>query len=124
MLVVEFANPRGASRQLGPYDRLRFEGETLVAEPGGVIAKHVDHEWQLTAGGAYTRLDCNAPVKVYFSSRKSLQSHMMGPFQIFSSIDGVAYADREVFAFVDRQNADWYSHKLGTHWKTLIVEPA
>src|SRR5688500_584563 len=105
-LFVEFATPRGETSRLGPYERLRFEGERLVAEPGGAIAKHVEHEWHLTTGGTYTRLECLVPVEIHFSSDGNLRSHRLGPYGDFSSIDGVAFADRQVFAVVDRQHGD------------------
>ena len=123
-MFVEFATSRGETRRLGPYERLYFEGERLVSDPGGVIAKHADHEWHLTTGGTYTRLECLVPVEIHFSSDKNLRSNRLGPFGNFSSIDGVAFVDRQVFAVVDRQNGDWYSHELGTHWKVMAVEPA
>lgn len=121
--MLEFANPRGAPRHLGPFERLCFEGETLVAEPGGVIANHADHRWHVSSGGAYSRLECSARVTLRFCATKHLQSRDFGPFEHFSSIDGVAYAARRIFAFCDRQLQDWYSYELGSHWKTLIVEP-
>jgi hypothetical protein len=123
-LFLEFANIRGAARRLGPYDRLCFEGETLVAVPRAELARHVNHEWHLTAGGVYTRLECNQAVRVHFSAHQRLQSAAMGPFNDFSCVDGIFYVNRKVFAFIDREHGDWYSHELGTHWKVLVVEPA
>ena len=120
--MVEFASARGAAHSVGPYERLLFEGEVLVAEPDGIVARHANHQWHLSAGGVYTRLECNAPVAVYFSSTKHIQSRLLGPFKDFSSINGVAYADRQIFAFCDREQGDWYSHVLATHWKTMVVE--
>jgi hypothetical protein len=123
-LSLEFANPRGAARRLGPFDRILFQGETLVGEPGGVVAKHMEHKWHLTGGGEYMRLETNGPVAVHFSMGKQRLSSVLGPFKDFSSVDGIAYVERQVFAFCDREQGDWYAHQLGTHWKTMVVEPA
>jgi hypothetical protein len=123
-LLIEFANARGAARRLGPFDRLRFEGEVLIAQPGGIIARHAEHTWHLTSGGTYIRLECNVPVVIRFYSDKKRQSRPLGPFKDFSSVNGIAYTNRQVFAFSDLEQKDWYSHELSTHWKGMVVEPA
>jgi hypothetical protein len=98
-LTVEFADVRGASRQLGPYERLCFEGETFIAEPGGVlVAKHVDHEWHGTSGVVYTRLECNTPVFVH--SRRT-------------SIFNRAGSARSTGSPLSTGSHTWYSHPLG-----------
>ena len=124
-LVLEFANPRGEAARIGPFSYLCFEGETLIGGPSGqVIAKHVGHHWELTQGGSFSRLECNSRVQVHFFATKHLQSKKLGPFESFSSIDGIAYADRRVIAVCDRQLQDWYSLDVGSHWKVVVVEPA
>ena len=40
------------------------------------------------------------------ASSKGRQEKRLGPFGDFSSVD--AYVDRRVFAFVDREQGDWY----------------
>ena len=124
-LVVELANPHGEPVQLGPFRSLRFEGESLLAGPAGeVIAEHVDHRWARPDGSAYSRLRCSAPVQVHFHSVKDEPSKKLGPFESFSSVDGVAYANHRVLAFCDRDLQDWYSYDIGSHWKVMSVEPA
>jgi hypothetical protein len=40
-----------------------------------------------------------------------------------SFVDGVAYVEHQIFAFVDRSISDWYSHENEMHWPIMIVEP-
>ena len=61
---------------------------------------------------------------VHFHSSEQLESKRFGPFDSFSSLDGIAYASSKVIAFCDRQLQDWYSTDLGSHWKVLVVKPA
>lgn len=124
-LLLDFANPHGEPVSLGPYSFLRFEGETLLGGPSGeVVAKHSDQRWVLARGGSFSRLECNTRVLVHFCAANHSQSRKLGPFDSFSSIDGVAYADRSLIAFCDRQLQDWYSLDIGSHWRAMVVEPA
>jgi hypothetical protein len=83
----------------------------------------VDHRWGLAQGGQFSRLECNSPVQVHFAT-KDLQSKKLGPFESFSAINGVAYADRRLIAACDPQHQAWYSLDVGRHWKAVVVEPA
>jgi hypothetical protein len=51
-------------------------------------------------------------------------SKSYGPYESISFVDGIAYADRAVFAFADRSIGDWYCHDDGRHYPDLIIEPA
>jgi hypothetical protein len=84
----------------------------------------VDHRWALRDGRHFSRMQCSSPVRVRFRSRAELESKKLGPFESFSSVDGVAYANHRELAFCDAQLHDWYSYDIGSHWKALIVEPA
>lgn len=122
--MIEFANPNGEPVQMGPFSFLRFEGERLIGGPDGQrIAEHVEHRWTLADGSAYSRLQCSAPVRVRFQSTAEEPSKALGPFESFSSVDGVAYGNHRVLAFCDRQLGDWYSYDIGRHWKAMHVEP-
>ncbi len=123
-LVALFSRPHGQPIRKGPYAHVRFEGELLREAPGGaVIAQHGEHRWMVD-GEAYSRLDFEEPVKVHFSRAESGDSRTYGPFRSFSCVDGIAYKEGSVFAFVDRGHADWYCHDDGQHWPLMVVEPA
>lgn len=120
---VRFSNPAGEGLTLGPYRRLRFEGEKLYAEPGEeLVAEHIQHHWT-TAGGDFSRLDFFGDgITVHFARRNGERSRSLGRFAHFSSINGVAYMDRRIVAFCDRDSGDWYSYDVGSHWQTMVVE--
>ena len=40
-----------------------------------------------------------------------------------SSVNGIAYIDRRIFAVVERQNDDWYLLREGVHQAVLCVHP-
>jgi hypothetical protein len=118
-----FSGPKGAAKKKGPHARIRLEGEVMREVPGGpVIAKHADHAW-IVDGERYTRLDCDCRVKVHFERVDGTKSKKFGPFSNFSFVDGIAYADREVFAFADRAMVDWYCHADDHHWPLMIIDP-
>ena len=122
-VTVEFSDVRGQSKRLGPFQQLRFEGGALVAD-GIVIARHANHQWQLTEGGSYTRLECNHRLTLHFQAGKDAFSRELGPYGSYSSVDGVGYADGHIFAFYDEQLGDWYSFDLGSHWKVVVLTPS
>ncbi len=123
-LEVVFSRPEGAAKRKGPYARLRFEGELLRERPGGpVIAAHEQHQWQVD-GERFLRLDCQCRLQVFFERVDGTRSKLYGPYDHISFVDGVAYANHEVFAFVDRSAVDWYCHDDGHHWPLMIVEAA
>lgn len=43
---------------------------------------------------------------------------------MISFVDGICFANRAVFAFVDRSLGDWYCHDDGRHWAVMILSPA
>jgi hypothetical protein len=89
---------------------------------GPVIAKHEDHAW-MVEGERYMRLDCGCRVKIHFERVDGSVSKTYGPYESFSFVDGIAYADREVFAFADRTIVDWYCKQDEHHWPLMIIEP-
>lgn len=123
-LSISFGGTFGGSRQLGPFPCLRFEGEVIRAAPGGpVIARHQARAW-VVEGKGYTRLDCDARVCLHLERIDGTASKTYGAFESFSCVDGVAYADRDIFAFVDRGLGDWYCRDDERHWPLLVVAPA
>ena len=122
-LTLVLTNPRGEPLALGPLTKLRFDGPQLFIEPGGLLAKHVDHQWELTTGRRYSRLEGVHRLEVCFESHNGNSSRTVGPFDSFSAVDGILYADFHIIAFCDEQNKDWYSYDLGSHWKAVVVRP-
>ena len=123
-MVVVFSTEGGSTVSKGPYPQLRLEGELMRAAAGGaVIARHENRNW-IVDGQPYTRSDCVATASVHFERIDGTRSKTYGPLAHLSFIDGVAYVDREVFAFVDRGMVDWYCKDDGRHWPLMIVQPA
>jgi hypothetical protein len=122
-LALVLTNPRGEPLLSGPFTKLRFDGRQLFVEPGGLMAKHADHRWELTTGHRYSRLECDHRLEVCFESLDGTSSKTLGPFDSFAAVDGILYADYRIIAFCDEQNKDWYSYDLGSHWKAIVIRP-
>jgi len=123
-LELTFLRHTGPARRLGPYRFLRFEGEVIRAEPGGpVIARHEHHEWDVN-GERYPRLQCDCRACIRLERLDGSQSTTFGPYGCVTFIDGVAYADHQIFAFVDRSIGDWYCHEDERHWSIMVIAPA
>ena len=116
---VTFGRPRGEPIILGPFERLMFVGIEL-RDATRVVAVHTDHSWRVN-GDRYSRLDIPGPVLVVLG--KEDRQRTFGPFTAFSCVDGVAYSEGHVFAFVDNEQRDWYCVADGHHWKTLEMRP-
>ena len=107
-------------KRLGPYRALRFEGEVLRAEAGGpVIARHEHHEWRMD-GDRFPRLQVEGCASVHFERVDGTHSQDYGAESV-SFIDGVAYVDHHIFAFVDRSIVDWYCHEDEQHWPLMVL---
>jgi hypothetical protein len=105
----------------GPFRQIRLEGEVMRPEAGApVLAKHEDHAWLLD-GERYARLECDSRVTLHMERVDGQKSKVYGPFESLSFVDGIAYANHEVFAFADRTIVDWYCHADDTHWPLLII---
>lgn len=123
-LVMTFANQSGKTASRGPYPAIYLAGESMRAEPTDApFAIHDAHEWAVN-GERFLRAECAGPLTVQLRRLDGSTSKVYGPFQTLSFVDGVAYADRAVFAFVDRSIGDWYCHDDGRHWAALIITPA
>ncbi len=97
-LTAVFSRPRGKPRGVGPFGCLRLEGECMREAAGGpLIAEHWGHEWHVD-GERFSRLDVEGPVNVHFVDHSSSKTY--GPFSSFSAVNGVAFRERSVFAFV------------------------
>jgi hypothetical protein len=122
-LRFELSRPNASPLRHGPFENVAFVGNQLTAD-GTVVATYSDNRWQVKDLSWYSRIDFTVPVDIRFSSDGGKSSRPLGPYGLFSLVDGVAYAANHVFAVCDEQNLDWYCVDLGSHWKRMIVLPA
>jgi hypothetical protein len=122
-LSMTFAGQGPATAQRGPYPAIVLVGETMrggdAKEP---FAVHESHEWVVN-GGRFVRADCPGPALIRLERLDGSRSKIYGPFNSISFVDGVAYADRAVFGFVDRSIGDWYCHDDGRHYAVMVISP-
>src|SRR3954469_18115561 len=110
-LGLVLARPHGPPINSGPYGRLWFTGDALFAdEHPEPVARHQRHSWVPADGvhdkSQFSRLEILGVVKVHFQRREAEANY--GPFASVTMVNGVAYADGNVFAFQDAQRLDWY----------------
>jgi hypothetical protein len=116
-ILLTFTKSSGEQASTGPFASVRFEGERIVdVESGQAVAAHFGHGWSL-GGESYLRLDVSGPVSV------SWKGHADDPSTTghFSCVNGVAYIDRRILAFVDRERNDWYVLREGHHQPALTL---
>lgn len=129
-VVFSFIHAGKAGTTLGPFAAIRLDAETLRdAMTGAILARHKNHQWEI-GGERYFRLDSTSAVKIHFetpsrpSSGNDHSSREYGPYQRFSSVDGIAYVEGRVFAFIDAKVGDWFSYGDGRHWAVMVVNDA
>ena len=119
-LNLTFSKNSGGQLAKGPFSSVRFEGERIRdGESGGLIGTHLPHGWRVD-GEDYLRLDVAQTVVVTWDGHgpaADTTGH-------FSSINGVAYIDRRILAFVDRERNDWYMLREGLHHAAFTIAPA
>lgn len=122
-IVLTFQTKAGNERiSKGPYSSIRLEGGLIREHAGGpVIASHFPEGWKVD-GKDYLRVDSDASVMVVWDGCPP--GVPPGSTGHFSSVDGVAYIDRRIFAFVDLERNDWYLKREGYHRPVLVLEPA
>src|SRR5690242_2003031 len=104
-LSAKFQRSNGsASEVVGPYGVITLLGGSVLGDDVE-IAKHVGNKWE-TPGGTFVRFDVEQSVYLWFDSNAA-PSKRFGPFTAFSCLDGVAYADSQVFAFCDDKQDTW-----------------
>jgi hypothetical protein len=123
-LVLSFVHPSRPPRSLGPFSRLWLDARSLRAEADGpVLAHHVRGEWHVE-GDTYYRLDCAARVSIGFERHDGGRSRLFGPFASFSAVDGLAYTDSKIFAFLDKRAGAWLCYDLGDHYPLMVLGAA
>jgi hypothetical protein len=122
-LVLVFSTTRAGESEELEVKRAIFEGESVRdAVSGPEIARHDNHAW-VHRGKRFFRMEVFAEVVVSFAHGNGQTSRFFGPYKHFSLVDGIAYVEHRVFAFVDAQQKDWYAIDLASHWRLLIVDP-
>ena len=103
--------------------------ELAVVRDGGLARadlpapRRSGHEWDVN-GERYPRLQCDCRAFIRLERLDGSQSKTFGPYERVTFIDGVAYANHQIFAFVDRSIGDWYCHEDERHWTIMIITPA
>ena len=124
-LVLSFVHPSKPAKSVGPFEAIRLDGETVrEVQNRTVVARHREHQWEVE-GERYFRLDATTRVHIHFERPpKGDVSRQFGPYARFSAIDGIAYTDDRVFAFVDPKVGDWFCYNDGQHWPIMVVSDA
>jgi hypothetical protein len=119
-LVFSYVHPTKPSRTLGPFPSIWLDVEGMRSEAGSVLlAPYKEHQWCIDEE-KYFRLDCTARVRVHFV-RSDTQALRHDTFERFSAVNGLAYGDDKVIAFLDYKQNEWLYFDTGYHWPTMIV---
>jgi hypothetical protein len=111
-----------AVRTVGPLKYFRVDGAALRNADGELIAKHERNVWDID-GERYPRVECEGSVSIWFErASKPEVSRKFGPHHDLAMFDGVAYIGKHVFASFRQETRTWYSHEIGHHWRTMVVE--
>ena len=125
-LVLSFVHPTRPSRSLGPFKAVSLDGDSIREPPHGrLVAYHRERVWEVE-GEKYFRMNANSRVRIHLQRSRPdphalLRSRDFGPFGRFSAADGIAYADNQVFAFIDSRNGDWFCYDDGRHWAVMVL---
>jgi len=113
---------RGTSEvELGAHDVLMATGEELYRVNGDkkLLARHRHNRWMMgDEAEPYVRLNIVGPLVVVGPGPAAKQ---LGPYQKFSTFDGVAYVENRVFGFWDTALRDWYIVDAAAHWAELRI---
>lgn len=126
-LILSFMHVNKPTKTVGPFQAVRIDADAVR---GGadheVLAVHREHQWEVQ-GVRYHRLDASSRVRIHFEGARRepmAASRMFGPFARFSAVDGVAYTDDRVFAYVDAGGSEWFCYEDGRHWRVMVVTDA
>lgn len=124
-LILSFIHPSKPARAVGPFHGIRLDGDSVrEVQNRTLVARHVQHQWEVE-GERYFRLDATTRVHIHFERPpQGAYSRQFGPYQRFSAIDGIAYTDDRVFAFMDPKVGDWFCYNDGQHWPIMVVSDA
>jgi hypothetical protein len=119
-LIFSYVHPSRSQKSLGPFQQisLGFDGMRGDVDES-VLASYRNHQWHVDELD-YFRLDCTSRVSVHFQ-RVRERSSRYGPFERFSAVNGLAYCDDRVIAFLDTKNNEWLYYDTGYHWPRMVV---
>lgn len=119
-LIFSYVHPTQASITLGPFNSIWLSSDGMRTEPKGAIrAPYRKHQWDVD-DQSYFRLDCTAQVSMQFEDGPE-QSARYGPYKRFSAVDGLAYGDDKVLAFMDQKSDKWLYYDSGYRWQVMVV---
>jgi hypothetical protein len=119
-LIFSYVHPSQPDITLGPFGAIWLSADGLRTEAGGgLCVPYRKHQWE-TDGLSYYRLDCTANVTVRFE-RDEKRSGMHGPYDRFSAVNGLAYGDGKVLAFMDGKSDEWLFYDTGYLWPVMVV---
>jgi hypothetical protein len=111
-LVFSYVHPSKPSRTLGPFARIWLNIDGMRSERDGlVVTPYREHQWCLDEE-KFFRLDCTAVVSLHFV-RAGDSSRRYGQFQRFSAVNGLAYGDDRVIAYLDYKKDEWLYYDTG-----------
>src|SRR6478735_8596137 len=123
-ISVVFSNPVGPSYSLGPLKQLHLRGRELREfRDGPVLANDDAYRWTVKDGGKYSRFDCDKECSVTLARDRDQARKTYGPFQGFSSLNGLKFVDHQLFCLYDETMKDWYGYQSGEHWDEITVVP-
>lgn len=119
-LIFSYVHPTRSQKALGPFDRIRLSADGVWSSDGDVLlAGYHNHQWSVE-GLDYFRLDCTDRVIVHFE-RSRERSSQYGVFERFSAVNGLAYGDDRVIAFLDVKINEWLYYDTGYHWPLMVI---
>jgi hypothetical protein len=129
-VVLSFVQPNRTAKTAGPFHAIRLDGDSVrESNNGSLVAHHHDHHWEIQ-GERYFRLDATSRVHIHFEQIADdmpvpqRTSRQFGPYERFSAVDGIAFTNERVFAFVDSKVGDWFCYEDGQHWRVMVVTDA
>ena len=119
-LIFSYVHPSDAAMTPGPFNSIWLSAAGLQTEAkGNIRAAYRKHQWELDCL-SYFRLDCTAKVAVSFE-RDAEHSSEYGPYRRFSAVDGLAYGNDKVIAYMDQKKDEWLYYDTGYHSPTMVV---
>jgi len=122
-LDFSYVHALKSRRSLGPLSAIWLNADGMRTEANGAVrAPYRNHQWDVD-GLRYFRLDCTARVSIHFE-RSEQRSNRYGPYERFSAVNGLAYGDDGVIAFLDYKLNEWLYYDTGYHWPVMVVTEA
>ena len=119
-LIFSYVHPSRSQKALGPFERISLSVDGMRADADvALLAPYRNHQWHVEELD-YFRLDCTSRVMVHFERARE-QSGRYGPYERFSAVNGLAYGDDRVIAFLDLKSDEWLYYDSGYHWPLMVV---